>query len=386
MLQNAAQAGAQSVLVQEPVQHLDNPIFSETDVSESEYDMSRKRIRQALIVGHNPDGTPIVKWATGYTMQEVMESAAKLLNGRAPQPAPACTFRQYAENWLSLYKQDTVRHTTYSEYASLMQKHLLPEFGTLDVSTITTDMIQKMLNDRRDYSRKTLHELLMVLGMILDGAVEDGLLARNPAKSKRLRNPSVKKNERQALTEAQVGAIISNIPTLPQARDRRYLALLIYTGMRREEVLGLRWTDIDTENRILHVQRAITFKGNRPVLGETKTKNGRRIIPIHPDLLQWLTRDGTNEEYVLADDITQTTVKRMWQRIAREIDVFGATPHCFRHTFTTVCRRSGMDEKTMQVIGGWSDIATMRNVYTHVQQEDIRRAGEIIGGMYQAVS
>ena len=132
------------------------------------------------------------------------------------------------------------------------------------------------------------------------------------------------------------------------------------------------------------MRRAITFKGNLPVIGETKTRNGKRTIPLHPDLLQWLTHEDDNVEYVMQDNVTSSTMKRTWERIKTEINVYGATPHCFRHTFTTVCRRSGMDEKTMQVIGGWSDIATMRNVYTHVQQTDLQRAGQLMGGMFQA--
>ena len=388
MLNAAAQAalGASDAFV-----HLDNYTsnYSETsDMSKEENDdMSRNRIRHNLIIGHNPDGTPITRWINGYTMQELIENGAALLHPEAPQEAPekpgVPTFRKYATSWLELYKTHTVRHTTYSEYASILQKHLIPAFGDLPVTEITTDRIQQLLNDKRDYASKTLHEIQMVLGMVLEGAVEDGLITRNPAKSKRLRNPSTKKNEREALTEEQVGDIISHLPDLKQKRDQRYLALLIYTGMRREEVLGLRWEDVDTEKGLLHVRRAITFKGNLPVIGETKTRNGKRTIPLHPDLLQWLTHEEDNREYVMQDNVTSSTMKRTWERIKTEINVYGATPHCFRHTFTTVCRRSGMDEKTMQVIGGWSDIATMRNVYTHVQQTDLQRAGQLMGGMFQ---
>lgn len=422
MLHTAAREGAQTALeASDAFVHLDNYTSNHSEISdmskEENDDMSRNRtghhshkgcagyalpmqaladasralpdliIRHNLIIGHNPDGTPITRWINGYTMQELIENGAALLHPEAPQEAPEKpdmpTFRKYATSWLELYKTHTVRHTTYSEYASILQKHLIPAFGDLPVTEITTDRIQQLLNDKRDYASKTLHEIQMVLGMVLEGAVEDGLITRNPAKSKRLRNPSTKKNEREALTEEQVGDIISHLPDLKQKRDQRYLALLIYTGMRREEVLGLRWEDVDAEKGLLHVRRAITFKGNLPVIGETKTRNGKRIIPLHPDLLQWLTHEEDNREYVMQDNVTSSTMKRTWERIKTEINVYGATPHCFRHTFTTVCRRSGMDEKTMQVIGGWSDIATMRNVYTHVQQTDLQRAGQLMGGMFQ---
>jgi len=422
MLHTAAREGAQTVLeASDAFVHLDNYTSNHSGISdmskEENDDMSRNRtghhshkgcagyalpmqaladasraspdliIRHNLIIGHNPDGTPITRWINGYTMQELIENGAALLRPEASQEAPekpgVPTFRKYATSWLELYKTHTVRHTTYSEYASILQKHLIPAFGDLSVTEITTDRIQQLLNDKRDYASKTLHEIQMVLGMVLEGAVEDGLITRNPAKSKRLRNPSTKKNEREALTEEQVGDIISHLPDLKQKRDQRYLALLIYTGMRREEVLGLRWEDVDTEKGLLHVRRAITFKGNLPVIGETKTRNGKRTIPLHPDLLQWLTHEEDNIEYVMQDNVTSSTMKRTWERIKTEINVYGATPHCFRHTFTTVCRRSGMDEKTMHVIGGWSDIATMRNVYTHVQQTDLQRAGQLMGGMFQ---
>ena len=392
MLHTAAREGAQTALeASDAFVHLDNYTSNHSEISdmskEENDDMSRNRIRHNLIIGHNPDGTPITRWINGYTMQELIENGAALLHPEAPQEAPekpgVPTFRKYATSWLELYKTHTVRHTTYSEYASILQRHLIPAFGELPVTEITTDRIQQLLNDKRDYASKTLHEIQMVLGMVLEGAVEDGLITRNPAKSKRLRNPSTKKNEREALTEEQVGDIISHLPDLKQKRDQRYLALLIYTGMRREEVLGLRWEDVDAEKGLLHVRRAITFKGNLPVIGETKTRNGKRTIPLHPDLLQWLTHEEDNREYVMQDNVTSSTMKRTWERIKTEINVYGATPHCFRHTFTTVCRRSGMDEKTMQVIGGWSDIATMRNVYTHVQQTDLQRAGQLMGGMFQ---
>ncbi|MBE5793474.1 MAG: site-specific integrase [Clostridiales bacterium] len=393
MLCVAAKEGAQTALgASDAFVNLDNCTNNQSESSdiskEENNDMSRTRIRHNLVIGHAPDGKPITRWINGYTMQEIIENGAALLRPAGVQEAPetrnAPAFRQYATSWLSLYKTHTVRHTTYSEYASILQKHLIPAFGDLPVTEITTDKIQQLLNDKREYASKTLHEIQMVLGMVLEGAVEDGLIPRNPAKSKRLRNPSTKKKERLALTEEQVADILNHLPTLKQKRDQRYLALLIYTGMRREEVLALRWEDVDLENGLLHVRRAITFKGNLPVIGETKTQKGKRTIPLHPDLLQWLTHEENNVEYVMQDNVTSSTMKRTWERIKSEINVYGATPHCFRHTFTTVCRRSGMDEKTMQVIGGWSDIATMRNVYTHVQQTDLKRAGQLMGGMFQA--
>ena len=293
-------------------------------------------------------------------------------------------FEAYACNWITLYKEISVRHTTASEYRSVLNMHLIPAFGHLIISSITTDAIQAFLNNRKDYSAKSLREMRMILGMILDGAVEDGYLTRNPAKSKRIMIPSQKKTPRKALTEEQTYDVIRQIPMLREEKDQRYIALLIFTGMRREEALGLRWMDVDLAKLRIHIHNAVTFKGNTAVEGPPKTEKGNRIIPLNPALLPWLTRTEENQEFVLMDHISQQKIKHMWERIAQQINVYGATPHCFRHTFATICHQKGMDDKTLQSIGGWADVNTMRDIYTHTQEKDIAKAASVINGMYTA--
>ena len=349
-----------------------------------------KQQKERVEIGIDEQGKPIYKWATGYTRQEVLQSAARLiaehglLSKEFPVRQESPLFKTYAETWMRLYKKDCIRHTTSGEYNSLLKKHLIPAFGEMQIADITTDTIQAFMNERKRYAKKTLTEMKMVLGMILDGAVEDGYITRNCAKSKRLKIPSRKKNERTALTEEQVEDVIHHLPDLQQGRDRRFLALLVYTGMRREEVLGLRWTDVDLASMRLHVRNTITFSGNAAVEGPTKTEAGARQIPINPSLVQWLSREADNQEFVVQDGMTQQTVKCMWRRIKKKIDVYGATPHCFRHTFATVCHRKGMDDKTLQAIGGWADVDTMRDVYTHTQEKDIRGAAATINQLFQA--
>ena len=347
-----------------------------------------KQQKERVEVGCDTNGRPIYKWATGYSRQEVLRNAAQLMieyqiqESKIKPQELTPVFNTYAINWLTLYKKDNVRHSTASEYNSILNKHLIPVFGEMSLSSIVPDTIQAFMNDRKMYSQKSLHEMKMVLGMILEGAVEDGYITRNPAKSKRLIIPSKQKTPRKVLTEEQANSIIRQIPLLQEKRDQRYIALLIYTGMRREEVLGLRWEDIDMARLRIHVHNAITFKGNIPVEGPPKTEKGNRIIPLNPALLIWLSHTEENKIFVLQDTISQQTIKRMWQRIKKQINVYDATPHCFRHTFATVCHRKGMDDKTLQAIGGWADYATMRDIYTHTQEKDLEQAATMMNTMF----
>lgn len=338
-----------------------------------------KQLKERVQVGTDSTGKAVYKWATGSSKQELFQNAARILNEHGQQEHIAKDirpFKEYSISWLNLYKEGNIRHTTMAEYRSLLNKHLIPAFGDMNLSEITTDAIQAMLNEKRGYSKKTNHEMLMLLRAILDSAMEDGYITRNPAKSKRIKNPSKRKEERIPLTDEQINDVIAHISMLKQGRDRRYVALLSYTCMRREEILGLQWDDC------IHIRRAVTFSKNRAVIGDTKNEMSMRTIPMPDALRQWLTKEDENQLFVIQDHVSQSFVKRMWERIQKRINVYGATPYCFRHTFTTRMYRAGINEKTMQKIGGWSDVSTMRNIYTHVQEQDLLKAADAINGMF----
>ena len=92
-----------------------------------------------------------------------------------------------------------------------LQGYILPSFGEKDIRYITTDDVQRFMNSKADMSRKSIHEMVMVLGMVMESAVEDGIITRNPARSKRLKNPSKKKTVRNALEREQVADILANL-------------------------------------------------------------------------------------------------------------------------------------------------------------------------------
>jgi integrase len=340
------------------------------------------RIRQRITLGDNSH------WVSGRNQRELVENAVNLTLAYTTAPSPATKpthdFQSYAETWLTLYKVNCLKHTTLREYTSLLNKHLIPAFGAMDISAITTDDVPRFMNSKADMSRKSIHEMVMVLGMILESAVEDGFLPRNPARSKRLKNPSRKVSPRHALTSAELADIIEHLPMLSEERDRMTLALLIYTGMRRDEVLGLRWEDIDLAQGLIFVRRGVTYKGNQPCIDTPKTAAGIRMIPLPIELRTHLRPEAPLHYLVGGQDkpISEKTFIRMWQRIGRLIDLHGATPHVFRHTYMTMAQRANVSMKTLQTIGGYSDLATLQDRYVHTQQEDIEAARNTINHMF----
>ena len=211
-------------------------------------------------------------------------------------------------------------------------------------------------------------------------------MSANPTNSKRLHMNGSKK-KRNALGDDEIRSIMNNLGLLEDA-DRLPLAILLYTGMRRGEMLALRWEKIDWKRRLVYVDQAITFLNNQPVLGQTKSEAGNRFIPLDDRLADVLRPFRQISGYIVGDDVnpmTERTFTRMWQRIGRRINLYGATPHVFRHTYITLAASSGIDVKTLQGIAGHSDIKMTMDRYAHHREEKVIEAREKIGGVFSAL-
>ena len=352
-----------------------------------------KRFQQRAVINGK------VKWLSGETQQDIFDAYLQCAieaglvvlpnsNQVIIQPPAENLFENRAWKWYNLYKVGKVRAKTLANYEGYLKKHLLPYFGQCDISSITIDDVQEFLNSKAAYSKKTIEELLLTLGMILNAAKEDGLISINPAKSKRLRNPSTKKTVREALTSAEADDIESHLQDIPQLRDRRYVAMLLKFPARCEDIRGLQIKNFNFSEQTVSITQGVTYAKGHTIIGDPKTPAGKRKMLILPGLLETLelSQNELNdpEAYVLPslDDphisLSFHADMRLWERVKKSINVYGKTPHCFRHTFATRAHRAGVDDKTLQTMGGWKDLATMKNIYVHTQDEDLEIARKIL--------
>lgn len=352
-----------------------------------------KRIRERVQIGTDVNGKPIYEWATGYSRQEVFLNAAAILQKygqieAGPQKEPPKTpyFETYMEEWWKLYKLPKLRHTTRTTYRNLLDNHILPFFKGKRLEEITTSTIQEFYNANSGKSLASVRQMSVILHQIFDLAVEDKHMSANPTNSKRLYMSGSKK-KRNALGDEEIRSIMKDLALL-EATDKVSLAILLYTGMRRGEVLALRWEKIDWKRRLIYVDQAVTFLNNQPVLGQTKSEAGNRCIPLDDRLAEVLRPFRQISGYIVGDGekpMTERTFTRMWQRIGRRINLYGATPHIFRHTYITLAASSGIDVKTLQGIAGHSDIKMTMDRYAHHREEKVIEAREKIGGVFSAL-
>ena len=249
-------------------------------------DNEMKRIKERV---ETSTGT---KWATGNTRREVEQRKREIIEDDLSQSSQSIPcFKSYAESFIALYKQRKVSENTMVGYNSYLKKHLYPVFGKVRLNEVRVNDIQAFMNSEADkgYARASINKIMQLFTQIMDSAVEDGLIAWNPCKSKKLFNPSEKIVEVKPYEPHVFRQIQALLPTIQKENDRLYLALSMYTGMRQGELIALRWEDIDLEGGFIRINSAASFGGRNIAKGKgPKSESGKRPIPILKQLREAL--------------------------------------------------------------------------------------------------
>lgn len=333
------------------------------------------RIKQRVTL---PDGTKV--WCTGNTLSEALQRLIDnhFIQQKTANPLPL--FKDYADKWYELYHKTRVGFKTAKNTTSYLKNHIYPIVGDKHLDEVTHDDIQRIFDSMANHGQSTVHNVHIILNQILSNAVEDGLLTRNIAHSNRyVKSKTVVM--RQALSREAAMDILRNLDKLDE-RDRLFIAIALHTGLRRGEIYALRWNAIDLDRKLIHVRHAVKLKGNIPYIGPPKSKAGIRDVPINAPLLELLQQCSRQEGFVITGErnpdgvMTDCAMRRQWERIKRKIDVHGATPHVFRHTFATLIQPH-TDIKTLQTIMGHADIETTLDRYTHFVHENVAKLAQI---------
>lgn len=361
--------------------NLDNSTIRAFDDQTKEVNEMPSGFKQQVTLS---DGRKIM--LRGKTFSEAIENALRsfVLNEES-EPVP---FTEYAENWFELYHKPHCSPRWLTETKMLMVNYIIPFFKKKDVNEITVSDIQRFFNSMSDLSLSTKKHIRYLLNGIFDSAMEDGLIPRNIATSKRI-TVTGKECPRSALTPEQVRDICQHMQEL-DLQQRLLISLFLYTGMRRGEVLALEWRNVDMDRALIHVIQSVDFPdSNTPAIKPPKSKAGFRDIPILPPLMDVLkeAKARARQRFLIGDEeqpITKRAYEWLYRDIKRRINLYGATAHVFRHTFITMSSLF-LDPKTLQSIAGHSKCDITMNRYAHTVQNEVEKAGEKLADIYRAV-
>ena len=349
---------------------------------QEELEMAKKIRRPYQING-------VTCWVSGNTEQEVLENVLRLINVQ-PNPAPKQdkhNFGAYAENWFEKYSRPNVSTVTAQTYRRQLKNHILPALGQLNAEDITLDDVQALFNGMTG-KRETKVKCKNVLNMIFKLAVEEGLMKRNLLESASFRLKGGASEETVPYSVEEMRYLVEHIADLKQGDDRAYLALQSLQPLRLEEVLGLQWQDIDRENMVLHIRRAVTHPTrNLPEIKETKTGKCREVA-LSSIALRYLDaqRPEGNTGFIVggAEPCSYTRLRRMCDRIARETGFPGKiTPRRFRATvLTDIYEQTGDIKLTQHAAGHTTPELTLKH-YVKGRRRALESA-QVIDRIYTA--
>jgi len=224
----------------------------------------------------------------------------------------------------------------------------------------------------------------MVLNQILDAAVEDGLIAKNPLKSKRIKITGKTSQATVPYSVEQMRFLVQHIGDIKDPLDRAYLAIQALHPLRLEEVLGLQGADIDREGMAIHICRAVTHPTrNQPEIKDTKTQSSTRTIGLSALAVPHLPQVAEHE-FVFGGTkpLSYTQVRKMCDRIRRDIGFTeNITPIRFRTTVLTDLYDQTKDIKLAQAAAGHTTSAMTLRYYVK-GRETISKAAAVVDRAY----
>ena len=353
-------------------------------------------------VGRDPEtGKAIIKNVLGKTQAEVKEKLKKAIEenvGIDYGRAKTYTVGSWLEVWMENYARVKLRPSTFKTSQGFLKNHIKPQIGSIPLADLTSLDLQRFYKHRLDGGRvdrveakkkpkglapKTVRNIHQMIGSAYNLAIEQKLVTRNPTQGCAL--PKVEHKEMKTLTADQLSAFFQ------EARDSGVFALYyidLTTGLRRGELLGLKWLDIDLEKGDLRVQRQIGRIDGKIIEMPLKTKNAYRTLPLSADAIDVLMqqrRKTGNSEWAFPSPtggpMSPDSVLHMLHRVLKRAGLPKVRFHDLRHTFATLALQNGVDIKTVSGMLGHFSAGFTLDTYAHVTTSAKREAAKTMGNI-----
>ncbi len=317
------------------------------------------------------------------------------------------TFEQYAEYVLVLKEQRGDAHKTIVDYRNMTER-IYPELGHIKLRDLQAHhlnefygkLMQPGQNKRTggELSAKSVLRYHRFISIVLAQAVKEGLVPFNAAS--RAEPPRAERKEANYLQPADIDAINAALRTKP-LKWQALVHLLMITGARRGEVLGLKWEDVDSARSRVFICRSISYTPDKGVYeGRPKTKSSERYVAIPPETISMLKdyRVWQLEErfrlgeyyqdrgYVFTRDdgapMHPDSVTTWLDRFSKRHGLPHINPHAFRHTMASMLYFGGMDSVSISKRLGHAQVSTTSDIYAHVIAQADAQSADMLSDIY----
>ena len=303
------------------------------------------------------------------------------------------TTGQCLDVWIENYAKLQVRASSHKTYQGFIENHIKPALGDIPLEKLTATELQRLYkyllengrlecmesrNKPKGLSVKTVRNINQMISSALNCAVEQRLISSNPTNGCVL--PKLERKEMKILPPESLGTFFE------EARRSGVFELYyidLATDLRRGELLGLKWSDIDLDKGIIHVRRQVLRQNGEVVEAPLKTKNSYRNIAIGADAIKVLKRMEQKDEYVFPSPfggpMSPDSVLHMLQRVLKRAGLERIHFHDLRHTFSVLALQNGVDVKTLSAMLGHYSAGFTLDTYAHVTTSMQKQAANAVG-------
>ncbi|MDR1914777.1 MAG: site-specific integrase [Clostridiales bacterium] len=320
--------------------------------------------RQILIERYSDkhgDEKRIVKTVYGKTLKELDEKE-KIVREQIKHGIinSETKMKEWALKWLAEYKKDNAQGSI-DNYRLIIEKHIIPAIGSYALKDIKPLHVQAIINNNWVHPRNCEY-IRLTLRQIFNAAIENDLIIDSPARFTRI--PTQNRVEKTVLSKKEIDTIKKSSLDL---RQRAFVYILLFTGVRRGECLALSSKDFHLGTLI--VNKAVDAYGTIKL---TKTPAGMRILPIKQDLQDIINALPNGLLFPSAQGVpmNKNAYRSFWDGIVGVLG-FKVNAHKFRHTYCTALHDAGIDVKVAQVLMGHTGLEMTLGVYTHADKQKI---------------
>lgn len=329
----------------------------------------------------------------GEVSKRLQEEQDKLKKNKHVEPSKML-YSDYLDKWLDFKENNAkLKRSTISGYKIFLERHIKPGLGAYPIQKITLPMIDKFYGDKlkEGVHPRTIHNFHTIVHNSLKQAVKDLIIPFNPAENTTL--PKVERKEMQFLTVDEVKKLLEIASQYGINKDGSigkhhnmsfYPALLveIYTGMRRSELLGLKWKYVDLDQGIIQIRETLIETKDDIFVDTPKTETSRRNIAIPESVVEVLRKQKEltgNYEYVFTTKLGNPFNPRNFNRfIYSLLDKAGINRgvrvHDLRHTHVSLLLTQGVNPKEIQKRLGHASFSTTMDIYAHIMPDADRKA------------
>ena len=301
------------------------------------------------------------KYFYGKTKAEVLRKISSFKQEQAAGPL----FEKVAdEYWYDAIETLAVNSQRNYKPAYNRAKKYFENTHITDIQPIHVRQFMSHYIETQNPAKKTAGTQRQLLLNIFSYAFDKGYITENPASGLK-----IKKGLSQTVRELPPDEEIRIIKNSWDKPFGMFAYWILYTGLRRSELLALTWEDVDLVENSIAVNKTLYYDNGRAAIKPPKTAKGDRVVPLMSALRKRIT-PGTGLIFTntKGDYIAEKQFQRLWSRYTEQTGI-SSTPHQIRHAYATMLFDNDVDAKDAQELMGHAQLSTTQNIYTHIRDE-----------------